>query len=102
MPVRERQISAFERIVESERWMTSLTLPGPIHQHLDNLIETAAKQGAGAVSRQEIIAALICDAPADGPGIKKCLEKYRQAEARDLIRPVKGVVIVRSHGPGRR
>jgi len=77
--------------------------PGPIHEHLDRLVDAAVEDGeAEGLSRTELVAALIYAAPTSGADLRGLLERYRRARAGDLL-PTQGkLVVLHGHGPGRR
>ncbi len=85
------------------KWTTSMSWPGPIHEHLDALREKTVRAGdSDALSRAELLAALVYSAPKDGGALKALVDKYRLGVASDLVEPINNVVVLAMHRPGRR
>jgi hypothetical protein len=98
-----QQLSPDVAIRLAPKWGTSMVWPGPIHEHLDHLVETAVEEGEGeGLSRTELVAALIYAASRDGAELRKVLQTYRRARAGDLLSAKDNVVLLHGHGPGRR
>ena len=98
-----REVPATEPIRACPKWATSMVWHGPIHEHLDRLVAAAVDDGeSDGLSRAELAAALVYTAPTDGSELRRRLEKYRRGKAGDLLPAPENVVVLRSHGPGRR
>lgn len=108
MPKRSDKIgiSLDERLQESARQATSMTMPLAIHRRLDLLAE-AAKDVAG--TRSEIIGMLIAEAELDPEGLERRVIVYRKMRVRDALRDGVGgrvessdnIIYFDRRGPGR-
>lgn len=70
------EISLKLRIDQVGEWATSLHLPPPVDQRLDDLV-AAARDAAERTSRKELVAALIADATEDGTALSELIRKFR-------------------------
>lgn len=101
----KREIPLDSRLRDTERWPTSVSWPAPVDQRLDALREIAIEEGEStALSRSELLAALVTDAPAEGTALRRILERYRLAEVRDVVLggSESDVVVLSERRPGRR
>lgn len=83
---------------------TSLSLPGPLNERLDQLLALANEAGA-ATSRRELIAALILAASDDADALFQLVVSFRRTRAADAVvrgRPVAEVLEFRRHRRGPR
>ena len=90
-----------ERLKQSERQATSMSLPVAIHHRLDLLAEAAEDVAA---TRAEIVGMLIANASLDAEGLENSILRYRKLTVGDVI-PDEGdghnVISIRRRGPGR-
>lgn len=104
-------LSRGERLRDSKRQSTSMTLPLAVHHRLDLLAEAAQDVDA---SRAEIIAMLIAQAPLDPDGLEHAVLRYRKLKVGDvlpeeepeLVEPAElgeagNVISIARRGPGR-
>jgi hypothetical protein len=92
-----------------EKWATNVTWPAPVDERLKALLEAAVEAGeAHPLSRSELLAALVCTAPADGDALRQMLDRYRRAKVGDIaIRPPgsdvadQDVIVLSERRPGR-
>jgi hypothetical protein len=83
------------------RRTTSMSWPGPVHEHLDHLCQEAINDGeAETLSRAEMAAALVWSATR--AGLVDGLRAYRLAKVGDRLQAVGNVVQIHAHQPGRR
>jgi hypothetical protein len=99
-----------ERLRESHRQATSMSLPLAVHHKLDVL---AAKAEDAEATRAEIVGMLIAVAGEDVEGLEHAIMRYRKMTVGDVIKPdapdeidvttpASNVVSIEKHGPGRR
>jgi hypothetical protein len=80
--------------------MTSVSLPIPVHQRLDELVQAAATANS---TRAEVIAMLIATAKLDPDELVRRLLDYRVLTVGDVLGASEhDNVVVGIHGPGRR
>lgn len=92
-----------ERLRESERQPTSMSLPVAVHHRLDLLAEGARDIAA---TRAEIIGMLIAEAELDPEQLETAILRYRKLKVGDVIpggggEAADNVVSIRRRGPGR-
>jgi hypothetical protein len=77
--------SAFLRDLAPEQF--NVRVPAPVAQRADQLVERLLEQARalGAVSRGELVAALIHDAPPDASQLRAKVERYREARVWETI-----------------
>ena len=103
---RPREIDVTERLRDTEKWSSSLSWPAPIDMRLSGLVDLAIDAGE-ALSRAELLAALVLSAPADGEQLGKLVRSYRTSlvGAARIARggePEKNVIVLAERKPGRR
>jgi predicted DNA-binding protein len=99
-----------QRLRDSERQATSMSLPLAIQHRLDVLAELADNTSA---TRAEIIGALIGEAPVDSEQLEELIMRYRKKVVEDVIPEQRSdslppgdmlgdnVVALERRGPGR-
>jgi hypothetical protein len=105
-------LSSGERLRDSKRQPTSMSLPLAVHHRLDLLAESGADVGA---TRADIVGALIADASLDPEWVERAIVHYRKLTVGEVIpdepsgvretpaRAAEGNVIsIERRGPGRR
>lgn len=110
MPKRSRKsVSPDEPVRRGERWTTSISWPAAVDERLRALTDEAIDAGeADTLARNELLAALVCDATSDGAELRSILERYRQARVADIqvasmeTHPEDGVIYLQDRRPGRR
>jgi hypothetical protein len=75
-------LSRNDRLRDSERQSTSMSLPFAVHHRLDLLAEAAEDAGA---SRAEIVGMLIAGAPLDTDELEQGVLRYRKLKVGDVI-----------------
>jgi len=104
------QLKLGERLRESHRQATSMSLPLAVHHKLDVLAERAEDAEA---TRAEIVGMLIAQASEDVAWLEGAIMGYRKMTVGDVIKPDEpdelgevpadsNVVSIEKHGPGRR
>ncbi len=94
-----------QRVRESVRQTTSMSLPAPIHFRLDELVRLASDVNS---SRAELIAMLIASAPLAANELEDRILAYRRLTAGEVMPNLLAAeteddtVVVPLHGPGRR
>lgn len=99
-----------ERLRESHRQATSMSLPLAVHHKLDVL---AAKAEDAEATRAELVGMLIAHASEDVEWLEAAIMKYRKMTVGDVIKPDapdqldttspdSNVISIEKHGPGRR
>jgi hypothetical protein len=81
-----------------------LTWPMPADRRLDQLVELANEAGA-ATRRNELAAAIVAAAEADGEVLLQLVLQWRRSTVRDVIvnpPPESSVIHFPRYGPGRR
>jgi hypothetical protein len=81
-----------------------LTWPMPADRRLDQLVELANEAGAGT-RRNELAAAIVAAAEADGEVLLQLVLQWRRSRVRDVIvnpPPESSVIHFPRYGPGRR
>ena len=81
-----------------------LTWPIPADRRLDQLVELANEAGAGT-RRNELAAAIVAAAEADGEVLLQLVLQWRRSRVRDVIvdsPPESSVIHFPRYGPGRR
>jgi hypothetical protein len=101
MARRRRQIAPDEKLRECEVWQTNIRWPVPVDARLNALIELAEDEGE-SLSRSDLVAALVCAAPASGAELAKLVKSYRTKRARDIAIGEAEVVDLPLRKPGRR
>lgn len=104
-------LSREERLRDSKRQSTSMSLPLAVHHRLDLLAEAAEDAGA---TRAEIVGVLIVGAALDTDELERGVLRYRKLKVGDVIpeeqpelgqaeNPVEGdnVISIARRGPGR-
>jgi hypothetical protein len=103
-------LSREERLRDSKRQSTSMSLPFAVHHRLDLLAEAAEDAGA---SRAEIVGMLIAGVPLDTDELEQGVLRYRKLKVGDVIpeeQPEPGetekpeadnVISIARRGPGR-
>jgi hypothetical protein len=81
-PNPEVELPLFERLRESRRQTTSMSLPLAVHYRLDRLARLAGDVNA---SRAEIIAMLIAAAELDAAELERRVLAYRKLTVGDVI-----------------
>ncbi len=82
----------------------AITWPLPVDRRLDQLVALANDVGA-ATRRNELAAALVAAAEADGEHLLQMILRWRRARVRDVVVDVDveaEVVYLPRYGPGRR
>lgn len=81
----EVDLSDFLRDLEAEQF--NVRVPSPVARRADQLTETLRQRARalGAVSRGELVAALIHDAPADAALLRVKVERYREAQVWETV-----------------
>jgi hypothetical protein len=74
-----------ERLLDSKRQTTSMSLPLAVHYRLARLAELA---DAAKASRAEIIAMLIAEAELDPSSLARRVIDYRQKTVGDVVAPL--------------
>ncbi len=99
----ERRIDAGRRVSGTERRAATFQLPDAVSRRLDDLAKLVDDEG-GRTSRQELVAALISTAAADGPALIDTLRSYRTMSVREVTIGAQRdeVVVVQRYGPGPR
>lgn len=102
-----RSVATEGLVRRGERWTTSISWPAVIDERLRALVDVAIEAGeTDSLARNELLAALVADAPADGVALRQLLSSYRQMQVRELILPPMaqgaGVVYLSDRQPGRR
>jgi hypothetical protein len=99
----ERRIEPEQPVRATERRVATFQLPDAVSKRLDDLTKLVHDEG-GRTSRQELVAALIGTAPADGPTLIDALRSYRMMSVRDVTigSEQDEVVVVERYGPGPR
>jgi hypothetical protein len=105
-------LSSGERLRESKRQPTSMSLPLAVHHRLDLLAESGADVGA---TRADIVGMLIAQAALDPELVERAILRYRKLTVGDVIpdEPTTGreaheagtednVISIERPGPGRR
>lgn len=104
------ELNLGERLRDSERQATSMSLPLAIQHRLDVLAELADDASA---TRAEIIGALIAEAPANAEQLERLIMHYRKKSVGEVIPkrpdelsplediPDDNVVALERRGPGR-
>jgi len=94
---------------DSDTWSTSMHWPAPLHRRLDDLVDLAVAAGEPtALSRAELVAALIFSAPEIGDQLREMLRRFRVAKVletvvgRDSLATDSKVITLASRRPGRR
>ncbi len=82
MPKADYQISPDSRIIRCPQLPVGLSLPSPINERLNGLVDIANDAGANT-RRKELIGALILAAQDDGEDLSEKLKTYRKARAKD-------------------
>jgi hypothetical protein len=98
----KRKITANVRgsLEGTERQVTSMALPVPIHFRLDELVRHAA---AAKATRADIVAMLIAEAELDPDALEQRLLRYRKLTVGDVVSsPDTDDVVFPIYGPGRR
>lgn len=107
MPKKKKSVELLldEKLRDSERQATSISLPLAIHYRLDLLAELADDTAA---SRAEIVGMLIAEAELDQEVIERQVMRYRKLKVRDAlppqaagVQPLDNVVSITKRGPGR-
>lgn len=98
------ELSAFLRDMAPEQF--NVGVPAPIAERADQLVETLLDRARalGAVSRGELVAALIHDAPADAGQLRAKVEQYREAQVWQTIlgaRRKTGRIVIQRRSRGR-
>lgn len=110
-PMRDRRPREFDpdqRLRHCDKWPTSFSWPAPMDSRLNALVDAAIDAGeADALSRAELISALVLSAPLDGEHLRELLGRYRKASVRDALPFAlegreEGVVQLSERRPGRR
>jgi hypothetical protein len=103
-------LSREERLRDSKRQATSMSLPLAVHHRLDLLAEAAEDAGA---TRAEIVGMLIAGVPLDTDELEQSVLRYRKLKVGDVIpekQPELGepgepeadnVISIARRGPGR-
>jgi hypothetical protein len=104
-----REIPHAEIVRHCEKWPTNIMWPAPIDMRLSSLVDLAVEAGEpDALSRSELLAALVLAAPADGEKLESLLRAYRKAKVgQAAIRkndesPGTNVITLEGRRPGRR
>jgi hypothetical protein len=84
---RGKEFPLDELLRDAEAWATSMNLPGPIQRRLDSLVKCAVEKGgeSRALSRSEIVAAMILEQGEDGVTLREMLVRYRLAKTREAV-----------------
>lgn len=104
------QLSLGERLRESHRQATSMSLPLAVHHKLDVLAEKAEDAEA---TRAEVVGMLIATASEDTEWLEGQIMRYRKMTVGQVITPDEptqadeapdgsNVISIEKHGPGRR
>lgn len=81
-----------------------LSWPLPADRRLDQLVDLANEAGA-STRRNELTAAIIAAADADGEALLRVVVSWRRARVSDVVLDVQsaaGIVYLPRYGPGRR
>jgi hypothetical protein len=96
---RQVAVPTSARITEVARQTTSMALPLPIHNRLDELVRLA---GVVKPTRAEIVAMLIAEADLEPAKLEERLLRYRRLTVGEVAGVADREVVVPLHGPGRR
>ena len=75
-------LSSGERLRDSQRQPTSMSLPLAVHHRLELLAETGADVGA---TRADIVGMLIAEAALEPEQIERAILRYRKLKVGDVI-----------------
>jgi hypothetical protein len=105
-------LSSGERLRDSQRQPTSMSLPLAVHHRLDLLAESGADVGA---TRADVVGMLIAEAALDPELVERAVLRYRKLTVGDVVpdepaagreepaRPTEdNVISIERPGPGRR
>jgi hypothetical protein len=97
------RLTVGERLRESERAATSMSLPVAVTHRLDLLAEAAKDLDA---TRSEIIGMLIAEAGLDPEKLELAILRYRKLKVADVLAPeeaesASNVISIKPRGPGR-
>src|SRR5438105_10134779 len=102
MPKASYQISPDSKVTECPQLPIGLSLPIPINERLNGLVDAANDAGANT-RRKELIGALILAAAEDGEDLSQKLKTYRKAKAKDAAlgrAPIGKVLMLHEQKPG--
>ena len=90
-----------------ERWTTNVSWPAPVDRRLTALVDLAIDEDESEnLTRSELLAALVLDAPNDGAKLCEVLRRYRRAKAKDAAvggeSELRNVLLLPERRPGRR
>jgi hypothetical protein len=104
-------LSSGERLRDSKRQPTSMSLPLAVHHRLDLLAEAGTDAGA---TRADVLGMLIAEADLDPETVERSILRYRKLKVGDVLpeqaersepteRPAEdNVISIERPGPGRR
>jgi hypothetical protein len=98
---KRREIAPDEKLRECEVWQTNIRWPVPVDARLNALMELAEDEGE-SLTRSDLVAALVCAAPASGAELAKLVKSYRIQRVRDISIGEAEVVPLPVRRPGRR
>jgi hypothetical protein len=104
---RPRTVAAASSLRGAERWTTNVSWPAPIDQRLSLLVDLAIDAGEPtSLTRAELLAAFVFDAPDDGAKLRAMLGRYRKAKAGEAAvgdaSEASRVLVLTKRRPGRR
>jgi len=96
-----RVISRRERVVRCPHVQTNVRWPLPVDQRLNELVSLLGKGGV-YLTRSQLVAALVADAPTAVAELQELFAKYNDQSAGSVVLQKSGDIVPAKRRPGRR